>query len=290
MRTPSTPRTVAPILALLAAACASTKEAAPAPAPAASPAPFANALGLGLADMNERAVDLVAEVEKLLAALENNDLAGAKAAYVRARAPYEEVEALRGYFPDLHLAIDGRAADFAQGEQDPSFGGFHAVELALFAREDHKAALPFALALYDDVQALRGRLKSEVELDAATVFATLIERTGEVASKTITSEEETWSDATLTVIRHNWMGVHTLYRHFAGPLRDRNGVLAEQLDRAYRRALEVIARDFSVNEVAGTPYVIVDRVKRRKIADASLTFRARLTDAAAELGLMGVDG
>ena len=285
MRSQSPFRLVAPALAVLAAACSSTKEAAPAPARAAAPVPFANALSLGLADLTERSGDLVTAVEALLAALENSDLAGAKAAYVRARAPYEELEALRAYFPELHVAIDGRPGDFPGGEQDPDFRGFHAIELALFAREDHKAALPHANQLYDDVQSVRGILRSQPTLEADRVFATLIERTGEVASKTITSEEETWSDATLTAIRHNWIGVHTVYRHFAGPLREQNGILAEQLDRAYRRALEIIARDFPVDEVSGTPYVIVDRIKRRKIADASLTFRARLVEAAETLGL-----
>ncbi|MEZ6017275.1 MAG: EfeM/EfeO family lipoprotein [Planctomycetota bacterium] len=274
---------------LVAAACGATQEAAPPPPVAAAPAPFAYALNLGVADLAERSQDLVLAVENLLAKLENHDLAAAKVAYIEARAPYEEIEVLRASFPELHLAIDGRPSDFPGGEVDPDFGGFHAIELALWAREDHKSALPFALALYDDVQSLRGLLRGPLDLDAATTFATMATRTGEVASRTITSEEETWSEATLTVIRHNWIGVHSVYRHFAGAVRDRDGVVAEQLDRAYRRALEVIARDFPVGEVAGTPFALVDREKRRKIADASLAFRARLLDAARTIGVGQVD-
>jgi len=283
------PRASAPVLALLALACSSTKEAAPPPPPTAAPAPFAAALSLGLADLNERSGDLVEGVDKLVGAIQARDLSAAKAAYVRARAPYEEIEVLRADFPELHIAIDGRPADFAGGGLDPEFGGFHAVELALFAREDLDAALPYATALQADVESLCEQLRSPYTPDAGTVFATMIERTGEIAWKTITSEEETWSDATLTVVRHSWIGVHTVYRHFAAELRDKDGVLAEQLDRAYRRALEVIARDFPVGEVQGTPYNIVDRAKRRKIVDASLTFRARLVDAARALGLDTVD-
>lgn len=273
------------LLALLAPACSATKESAPPPPQPAAPTPFAAALSLGLADLTQRSGDLVTGVEKLLATIEMRDLAAAKTAYVRARAPYEEIEVLRADFPELHLAIDGRPSDFALGSLDPDFGGFHAIELALFGRDDLDAALPLATALYEDVQALRGELRSTLAPDAATVFATMIERTGEVAWKTITSEEETWSDATLTVIRHNWIGVHTVYRHFVGPLRDRDGVLAEQVDRAYRRALEVIASDFPIGEMQGTPYGIVDRTKRRKIVEASLTLRARLLDAARALEL-----
>lgn len=282
-------RALAPALVLLAASCSNTKEAAPSPPQPAAPTPFGAALSLGLADLTQRSGDLVSSVEKLLGAIDMRDIAAAKTAYVRARAPYEEIEVLRASFPELHLAIDGRPSDFPQGGLDPDFGGFHAIELALFGRDDLDAALPLTTALYEDVQALRSQLQSTFELDAATVFTTMIERTGEVAWKTITSEEETWSHATLTVIRHNWIGVHSVYRHFAGELRERDGILAEQLDRSYRRALEVIARDFPVGEVQGTPYNIVDRVKRRKIVDASLTFRARLVDAAQALELDTVD-
>ena len=282
-------RVLAPALALLALSCSTTKEAAPAPPQPAAPTPFGAALSLGLADLTQRSGDLVTSVEKLLEAIEMRDISAARTNYVRARAPYEELEVLRAGFPELHLAIDGRPSDFARGGLDPAFGGFHAIELALFGRDDLDAALPLTKALLEEVQVLRGELQSTSELDAATTFSTMIERTGEVAWKTITSEEETWSDATLTVIRHNWIGVHTVYRHFAGELRKRDGILAEQLDRSYRRALEVIARDFPVGEVQGTPYTIVDRAKRRKIVEASLSFRARLVDAAEALELDTVD-
>lgn len=280
---------LAPAMVLLALACSSTKEAPPAPPTSAAPLPFAAALSLGLADLTERSEDLVKAVEQLVGAIEMRDLAAAKAAYVRARAPYEEIEVLRAEFPDLHRAIDGRPADFAEGTLDPDFGGFHAIEHALFAREEVAAARQHAQALRDDVHTLSGELRSTIELDARTVFATMIERTGEVAWKTITSEEETWSDATLTVIRHNWIGVHAVYRHFAGSLRRADGILAEQLDRSYQRALEVIAQDFPGGEAQGTPYAIVDRMKRRKIIDASLSFRARLLDAAEALDIAAPD-
>jgi iron uptake system component EfeO len=278
-------RAVAPVLALLAASCSATKEAAPTPPQPAAPAPFAAALSLGLADLNQRSGDLVDNVETMLRAIENRDISAARTAYVRARAPYEEIEVLRAEFPELHLAIDGRPTDFAMGALDPAFRGFHAVELALFGRDDLDAATAPAKALYEDDQTLRGELRATSELDAATVFRTMIERTGEIAWKTITSEEETWSDATLTVIRHNWIGVHSIYRHFAGQLRDADGITAEQLNRAYRRALEVVASDFAIGEEQGTPYNIVDRTKRRKIVDATLTLRARLIDAAEALEL-----
>ncbi len=289
MQTPITLRALAPALALLALSCSGTQEAAPPPPARAAPVPFAAALSLGLADLTQRSGDLVQCVEKLLSTIEARDISAAKTAYVRARAPYEEIEVLRASFPKLHIAIDARPSAFPQGGLDPDFGGFHAIELALFGRDDLDAALPHARALYDDVQALDGELRSTIEPNAATVFATMIERTGEVAWKTITSEEETWSDATLTVVRHNWVGVHTVYRHFAGELRTRDGILAEQLDRAYRRALEVIASDFPIGEAQGTPYNIVDRAKRRKIVDASLAYRARLVDAARALELQAPD-
>jgi len=288
MQYPNSLRALGPLLATLALSCTATKEAVSPPA-AARIAPFATAVGLGMADVNSRAHDLVDAVQALATAVQNRDIDGAKRAYVVARAPYEEIEVLRADFRDLHLRIDGRPADFALGEVDPEFRGFHAVELALFGREDLNAATPLVRSLVADTLKLADILNAPTEHDAATIFRTMIERTGEVASKSITSEEETWSDATLTVIRHNWMGVHTMYRHFAGALRAKDGIVAEQLDRSYRRALEVIARDFPVGEVQGTPFGIVDRAKRRRIADASLTFQARLIEAARTLGLDTID-
>lgn len=272
-------------VAALAAACATTKEAAPPPAPTAAPTPYSHAIGLSVAELANRSGDLVASVERLISALEGGDMTGARNAYVAARAPYEEIEVLRADFPELHRAIDGRAGDFAKGELDPAFTGFHAIEVALFARSDAKGALSHAIALEERVNELRDRLRQPSGLDAAACFQGMIERTGEVAWRTITSEEETWSDATLTVIRHNWMGVHAMYRNFSGSLRDKDGLRAEHVDRAYQRALEVIAEDFPVGQETGTPYSIVDRAKRRRIADASLSFRARLVDAAKALDL-----
>ncbi len=276
--------TLATALTLVLSACTATKEAAPAPAPAA-PAPFATALSLGLADLTVRSQDLVIGVERLLTALENRDLEKARTAYINARAPYEEIEVLRAAFPELHRAIDGQAAELPGGELDPDFKGFHAVELHLFARNDHRAALPLAEELYGDVQELRRLLIEPVELDATETFGTLIERLGELAWSTVSSSEEQWSDATLTVIRYSLIGVHDVYRHFAGPLADRDAVLAEQVDHAYRKALEVIAKDFPVGEVYGTPYSIVDRSKRRRIADACISLRSRLIEAARVLKL-----
>lgn len=276
-----------PALALVAVGCtSSTKEAAPTtPATPIAMTPFAGEVGMGVAYLQTRASDLVDAAESLLQAVESKNLAAAKRAYYEARAPYEEIEVVSREFPELHRSIDARAHEFRRGEMSPEFRGFHRIEIFLFAREKTGPAVPHALRLLEDVEELQAVLADRGRFGAATSFDAMIDRCAEISTKTITSEEEAWSDQSLLAIKHGWIGVHSQYRHFASKVRAKNVRLAERLDRSYRQAMELIAGDFPQGQTAGSPFSMVNRSKKRKIADASVKLGLYLIEAQSALDL-----
>jgi iron uptake system component EfeO len=289
MRSTLRPRLVLAACAVaLAAGCTSTtKEAAPTgPITPVEAQPYASEVGQGIAYLQERGAELVAAVEDMLRAIETGDLAAAQGAYFAARAPYEEIEVLARTFPELHRSIDARAYEFPTGELDTDFRGFHRIEIFLFAREKPEHALPYAKQLLLDVQELETALADRGRFDAPTQFDAMIDRCMEIATKTVSSEEEMWSNQSLIVVRHAWIGIHSQYRYYAGKVRDEDVKLAERLDRTYRRALELIADDFPIGQVQGSPFSIIDRGERRAIADASLKLRRYLIQAQETLGLV----
>ena len=94
-----------------------------------------------------------------------------------------------------------------------------------------------------------------------------------------------WSNQSLLVIRHAWVGCYDQYRQFAGDVREQDARLAERIDRAYRKAIEEVAGEFSTEGVEGSPYTLISMSQRRSIADASLKLRGYLSKARAALGL-----
>lgn len=273
--------------ALLSASCQSTtQQAAPvAPAAKAVVAPFSGEVGMGVAYLQTKADELVTNVGELLEAIEAQNLALSQRAYFDARAPYEEIEVAAKVFPELHKRIDARAHHFRTGELDPDFRGFHRIETFLFSRQRTQPALKYAKYLLEDVEELQAALMDRDSFDAATTFDGMIDRCAELATSTITSEEEIWSDQTLLVIKHGWIGIHSQYRPFGSKVRAENAQLAERVDRAYRKAMELIATAFPMGQTAGGPYSLVDRDQRRAIADASMRLRLYLEGAKKTLGL-----
>lgn len=275
-------------LALLAAGCkSSTREAAPVVAATQpTPAPFAGEVGMGISYLQTRAADLVDAVDTMLGAIQSQNLEAAKRAYHEARAPYEEIEVMAMTFPELHQAIDGRAWEFEGGELSSDFRGFHRIETYLFARKNTENAIPYAKQLLEDVEDLQAVLTERQRFDAATSFRSMIARCDELASRTISGEEEMWSGQTLLAIRHGWIGVHSQYRHFAGDVRAADVKLAERLDRGYRKAMELIAQDFAMGETSAAPYGVVDLARRREIADATIRLRMYVAKAQQVLELV----
>ena len=275
------------LLAGLGAACrTTTTEAQPVTSPATVVRqPFSAEVDGGLGSARRRADDLIERIEDLIVALETGTQEGAARAYCEARAPYEELQVLASAFPDLDLAIDGRPADFANGELDPAFRGFHRVEVLLFSRGRTAAAHRCATQLLEDARRLRAVLDERARFSAGVAFDGMERRCMDVATRIVSSEEEPWSNQSLLVIRHAWVGCYDQYRHFAGAVRERDALLAERIDRAYRQALEGLAGEFTSDGVEGSPYTLISTSRRRAIADASLKLRGYLVRARECLGV-----
>lgn len=68
---------------------------------------------------------LLGEVGALRSAIARGDLAGARAAWLRADARYESIGAAYGAFGDLDAAVNGRPAGLPGGVRSPDFTGLH---------------------------------------------------------------------------------------------------------------------------------------------------------------------
>ncbi len=273
-------------LGLVAACQSTTMDSQPVATPAAVVRqPFSDAVSSGVAVALERCDDLIEAIEALIAALETGTLEGVGHAYAEARAPYEEIQVLASAFPELDLAIDGRSSEFAQGELDPNFRGFHRIEIFVFARHRMGAAMPYAVQLLEDARALRQALAERGRFSASETFAGMERRCMDVATRMVSSEEEMWSNQSLLVIHHAWLGCYAQYKYFAGAVRDQDALLAERIDRAYRKAIEEVAGEFSSEGVEGSPFTLIDMGQRRQIADASLQLRRYLIQARKALEL-----
>ena len=280
-------RLALPVILTLVASCQQqTKEAAPAQPTPVVASPFAGEVGMGVAYLQTQAEKLVTATWDLMQSIEAQNLAAAQDAYYDARAPYEEIEVVARAFPELHRAIDARAYEFEEGELSDDFGGFHRIEIYLFAREKTEPALPYAKKLIDDVEELQAALADRGRFDAAMTFDAMIDRCTEISTKTITGEEEPWSDQSLLAIRHGWMGVHSQYRHFAMKVRAENVQLAERIDRTYRKALELIAEDFPQGQTAGAPFSLVTGPSAATSPMRASSSLCILIQAEEELGLV----
>lgn len=243
---------------------------------------LAAAVTEGVAYFRTRCDDQAPLVRKLRATIEAGDLAAARRAYVEARPPYEEIETLAASFAESDRDIDARPYAFEEGEQAEDFRGFHRIEVLLFAHEDVAAAAPYAAQLDASIRRLSGELAERNRFSAAGHFEGMVMLATEVAAKKISSEEETWSDQSLLIFRHNWIGIRSQFAPFA-PLLSSSaaGAVLEACDSAEA----LVAPHFRDGTAAALPYSQVGIRERRAMADASNRIRDALLEARAALGI-----
>lgn len=249
---------------------------------AGDPPEIASAVAEGVGYFQRRCTDQAPLVRGLREAIASGDLAAARRAYIAARPPYEEIETLAASFPEADTDIDARPYAFEAGEMDEDFRGFHKIEALLFGYEDVAAAAPYADGLVRSVERLQRELGERERFSAAGHFDGMIALATEVAAKKISSEEETWSDQSLLIFRHNWIGVRSQFTPFAPLL---SGETAEQVRAACEAAEALVAPHFRAGAPAATPYSAIGMRERRAMADASNRIRDRLLEARAELGV-----
>lgn len=270
---------VAGSLILWPRAAAGTR-VAPTSHEAHDPPEFRAAVEDGVNYFRSRCDDQIPLTRKLIDACASGDLRAAQHAYIESRPPYEEIETLAYAFEDSDRDIDARPYAFEAGESSDDFRGFHKIEAFLFAVEDVGAALPYAKRLHESVMRLRRELADLSRFNAAGQFGGMITLSTEVAAKKISSEEETWSDQTLLIFRHNWIGIHSQYRPFAAIVDARSPSHSAKVKSAFDAAMDLVLPHFRNGTAAATPYSRIRMRERRRMADASMRLRDTILQAA----------
>ncbi|MGP1345606.1 MAG: EfeM/EfeO family lipoprotein [Phycisphaerales bacterium] len=224
-------------------------------------------------------------VEEMVRAIASRDLEGAKRAYIEARPRYEQIEVLANCFVDSDRDIDARPYAFEGGEEDPEFRGFHKVEALVFAYEDLDAALPFARELVASVRRLGEELAQAERFAADLSFDGMVMLATEVPAKKISSEEETWSDQSLLIFRHNWEGIWSQFAPMVDAANAARAGAGDGVREAYEKAMALLDGHFTSGSAAGTPYSKIGIAERRRMGDTSLRLRGALLAARESLGV-----
>ncbi len=247
---------------------------------------FAEQVEGGLEYFRGRADDQLPLAEELLAAIESGNLEKARAAYIEARPPYEEIEVLALNFEDTDSDIDARPYAFDEGETSEDYRGFHRIEGLLFRDEDIEAAFPYAERLVESVMALQEDLTRRGNFSSATHFEGMIGLANEVPSKKISSEEETYSDQSLLIFRHNLIGVFSQFEPFESEVSSADEEAATEVSESYEAARDVIEGYFTESRAAAEAYSSVGMGVRGDIVRSTYRFRDSLIRAGEALELV----
>ncbi len=251
---------------------------------AAFAAPSSEAVAKGLTYFQDRAATQAVLCRDLTVAIESGDFEAARQAYGAARPPYEEIEVHAGAFADIDADIDARPYAFDGGETSGDFKGFHRIEALLFRDRDLAGALPVAQELERSIAALSAALGEADRFSDKLFFEGLIALPEEVASKKISSEEGTWSDLSLVIFRHNFIGVQSQYAGFAEAVEAKNVAAYERAQMAFLQAQAVLEPYFEGGGV--TRYSDVRAFERGAIVKAAYDIRAAMEHSGEVLGLL----
>lgn len=243
-----------------------------------------DAVAKGLTYFQDRAATQAVLCRDLTAAIESGDFEAARQAYGAARPPYEEIEVHAGAFADIDADIDARPYAFDGGETSGDFKGFHRIEALLFRDRDLAGALPVAQELERSIAALSVALGEADRFSDKLFFEGLIALPEEVASKKISSEEETWSDLSLVIFRHNFIGVQSQYAGFAEAVEAKDPMAYERAQMAFLQAQAVLEPYFDGGGV--TRYSDVRAFERGAIVKAAYDIRAAMEHSGEVLGLL----
>lgn len=239
---------------------------------------------VGLDYFKTRALDQASLCASLTEALKLGDLGAAEAAYASARPPYEEIEVHAGAFADIDADIDARPYAIEGGESNAAFKGFHRIEALIYRDRNLEAAVPVAEKLERSIEQLSNVLSEGDRFSDALFFEGLIALPEEVAAKKISSEEETWSDLSLIVFRHNFLGVQSQFAGFAPSVGSQSEQAVDRATLAFAQAQAVLEPYFEGGGV--TRYSDLRARERGEILHAAYDIRAAMEQSAEVLGLI----
>jgi iron uptake system EfeUOB component EfeO/EfeM len=185
---------------------------------------------------------LLGEVAVLRAAVARHDLAGARAAWLKADARYESLGAAYGAFGQLDAAINGRPAGLPDGVRSPDFTGLHRVELALWEHRSTREAAAPAAQLTRAVARLRTKVGA-MTIDPLEYSLRAHEVLEDGIHLQLSGQASPWSGSALVALRAEVKGTNVVLRTLEPMLvrRDAGGALP-QARRALRRLSRALAR------------------------------------------------
>jgi iron uptake system component EfeO len=169
---------------------------------------------------------LVAETRALRRALASRDLAASRAAYLRARVPYERVEPVAESFGDLDPRIDARINDVEKGQR---WTGFHPIERRLWQAGTTAGTARLAAGLVADSERLQSLVRT-VKLEPAQVGNGANELLNEVSKSKITGEEERYSRTDLVDFEANVAGAQAAFDAIKPAVVRHDAALVETID------------------------------------------------------------
>jgi iron uptake system EfeUOB component EfeO/EfeM len=171
---------------------------------------------------------LLGEAAVLRAAIARHDLAGARAAWLKADARYESIGAAYGAFGDLDGAVNGGPDGLPGGVRNPDFTGLHRIELALWQKRSTRAAAAPAKQLVRDVERLRAAV-AKMEIDPLEYSLRAHEILEDGIHLQLSGQASPWSGSALVALRAEVRGTQVVLRTLAPMIspRDATGALPQ---------------------------------------------------------------
>jgi iron uptake system component EfeO len=174
---------------------------------------------------------LAADCDKMVAAIEANDLEAARAAWLDARIYYERSEVFTFKFPYLIGSID---------PWPDASSGFHAVEEGIF-NAGSPPPLAEARELADKVHTLQNVFASQ-PLYAHGVLVGMGALAFQIGDSKALQDQSATSGASLSDLQHNVEGIETAWDTvFAGIMRARNNGIGERVEKKIAEVKALLA-------------------------------------------------
>ncbi|MEA2176796.1 MAG: iron uptake system component EfeO [Solirubrobacteraceae bacterium] len=202
---------------------------------------------------------LVESTERFTAALQDGDVAQAKALFGPTRFHYEAVEPIAESFGDLDPSIDARVNDVADTAH---WTGFHRIEQTLWRDDTTRGTATYAARLLADVRELDAKVGG-LRLQPAQVANGAVALLDEVSSSKITGEEDRYSHTDLSDFAANVAGARAAFAALTPALRrEGDGQLVATIDdrlSAVERGLDRYRRDTPLGYATYTALTPADR-------------------------------
>ena len=233
--------------------------------------------------VQNEAAQLVTKTTAFVEAVKAGRTEDAKAMFADVRTHYERSEPIAELFNELDPAIDARADDFKDKEQDPGFGGFHRIEHALWTLNTTKGMEPIADKLLADVQ----KLKQEIDIltfppsKVVGGAAVLIE---EVANSKISGEEDRYSRTDLSDFQANIEGAQKIIELFRPMIAEKDQALLDKTDANFKQVTDILAKYRT--EKGFQPYDKLSETDRKNL---QAPINALAEDLAKLRGILGLN-